>query len=240
MEDLEVAVDEAAAWFADNRQGSGWGFTYRARDRRPKLHLLLGDSIARRAMISSRLPNDGIYSRARGGETWDGVKSHLTADINAWEIAAAAEGLSKGLIIVWLTGNDAYSPLSYLADWNDDRKLALKAKIGPITRSLERHTPYGVLVLGPLPRMAGEVAGDRWEETAAYKLERTTMKSNLGRRTRVVPLGRALTTKMSKKNHGMLGVEKYFCEDGVHLSRAGYGRLQDSVPVWLRLGAALQ
>ena len=156
------------------------------------------------------MPNDRIFSRARGSETWDDVKRNLTADITAWEIAAAAEGLAKEMILVGLTGNDAYSPLSYLASWDDDKMLTLKEKIGPITRSLECHTPYWVLVLGPLPRMAGQVAGDLWEETAAYKLESTTMKSNLGRRTRVIPLGRALTIKMSKKNHGMLGVEKYF------------------------------
>lgn len=240
MADLERAGDEAAARFADNRLGSGWGLTYRARNRRPKIHLLLGDSIARRAKITSKLPNDVIFSRARSSEKWDDLRSNLTADITAWETAAAAEGLPKGLIIVWLTGNDVYSKLTHLASWDDDRLLALREKIGPITRLLERHTPDGVLILGPLPRIAGEVAGDIWEKTAAYKLERTTMKSNLGRRTRVIPLGRAITVKMSKKNHGMLGVEKYFRQDGVHLSRAGYIRLQDSVPIWLRLGAALQ
>ena len=74
-----------------------------------RLHILLGDSIARRSRLRSRANDDQIFNRARCGATWTGLEDHLTANIRAWQIAAGAIGARPGTAIIWENGNELYS-----------------------------------------------------------------------------------------------------------------------------------
>ena len=71
--EIDLALDEAVDWFAEH------GPRGRSEDRQhpdpdpdqlPKLHLLLGDSIAKASRLAPRDPGDRVLNRARGGETW--------------------------------------------------------------------------------------------------------------------------------------------------------------------------
>ena len=72
MSDLEMETGEAASWFAENDPAASRRprFKNLSRQRRPRLHLVVGDWIGRRANIGSRFKGDRIFCRANGGETW--------------------------------------------------------------------------------------------------------------------------------------------------------------------------
>ena len=72
------------------------------------------------------------------------------------------------------------------------------------------------------------MCGTSWERTAAYHLERTLSKLELGRVCRFLPLGRGLTRRMGRKKHGIKGCEAWFLPDGVHLSYEGYAKIADA------------
>ena len=59
-------------------------------DCQPRLHLLLGDSIAHKAGITSCFEDDEVFDRAVGGETWQSLLHHLETEVTAWQTAAAA------------------------------------------------------------------------------------------------------------------------------------------------------
>ena len=192
MSVLELVDGDAAKWFASHTPDQSRELfrsrSTRDRRRRHQLHLLLGDSIARRSGLSSRFRGDAFLDRARGGETWSSLFSNLDHDIAAWQLAATSMGLTTGTAVIWLTGNDVYSRLSLIASFNNDSLTAVEATAKALVRRLRPHAE-GVLVLGPLPRLAGEVCGTTWEATAAYHLERTLVKADLGQFARVTPLG---------------------------------------------------
>ncbi|KAF0294530.1 hypothetical protein FJT64_007817 [Amphibalanus amphitrite] len=195
------------------------------------MHLVLGDSIARRATISSRLPDDLVLNRAKGGETWRSLLERLETEVAAWQTAATAANLLPGIVVLWLTGNEVYSRLSLLASFDK----ALLTTVGRTAAAVIARLKSAdqVIVLGPLPRLAGEMHGVTWEYTAAYHLERTLVK--LDTEAKIVPLGRALTRKISKNRHGLKGCEGWYLPDGIHLSPEGYQKLADIVPLWLTL-----
>ena len=101
MSDLEMETGEAASWFAENDPAAGRGPRLQnPRQRRPRLHLVVGDSIARRANIGSRFKGDRIFCRANGGETCTSLSKIMEHTLTAWQTAAAAEGLLPGNIII--------------------------------------------------------------------------------------------------------------------------------------------
>lgn len=236
MSDLELADDEAAVWFAAN-----------ASPERPsgppvvvcggRLHLILGDSIAKRAAFSACSPEDRILNRARGGATWSSLLGEVNQAIVSWRTAAAATGRTTGTAIIWLTGNDVYSKLSGLPRYSD---VTLKEIARQACLVLQRLRSHGeVVILGPLPRLAGELRGCTWNSTAAYRLERTLIRGGPGDLAAVVPLGRYLTRKMGRRRSGMKGCEPWFRDDGVHLTEEGYARLAGAgaFPKWLQMKA---
>ena len=205
-----------------------------------RLHLVVGDSIARRARFAPSSSEDRILDRAKGGATWETLLERLGRDIAVWQTAATAQGLATGNIIVWMTGNDVYSRATRLAHFDLQSLQQIGCTARRVVSQLAVHAE--VIIFGPLPRLAGEVQGATWEQTAAYHLERTLIKEGLCELGSIVPLGRALTRKMGRKRHGLKGCEDWFRPDGVHLSAKGYAKLAgaSSFPEWLKMGAASQ
>ena len=70
------------------------------------------------------------------------------------------------------------------------------------------------------------------ERTSVYHLERRLVH-RLPERVRFLQLGRQLT----KKRHNRHNAEcaKWYASDGTHLSREGYEKLADVLPVWLSM-----
>ena len=240
MSDIELEDEEACSWFVKNQPAASpepGRFGNLFRKRRPRLHLLVGDSVARRASLGSRFAGDQVLNRARGGETWSSLMQHLDTTVVSWQTVAAAEQLLPGTLIIWLTGNEAYSRLSWLSNF-DRELLDTVGRTATAVIFKSRRLAEEVLVLGPLPRLAGEIAEASWESTAAFHLERTLLKLEV--KFQFITLGRALTRKMGRNRHGLRGCETWFHTDGVHLSAAGYMKLADAaaLPVWLVLGAA--
>ena len=82
--------------------------------------------------------------------------------------------------------------------------MASFEEVGRTARSVIiyfRQQANEVLELGPLARLSGKVSGVTWEFTAALHLERTIYKLNS--KFRFIPLGQALTRKVSKNRHGL-------------------------------------
>ena len=236
MSDLELEDAEAALWLAAQAppgRPSGLPAV-----RQGRLHLLLGDSIARRAEFSTTVPGDQILNRARGSATWASVKERLERDITSWLTAAAASGLRPGKAILWLTGNDVYRKGSGLKGYTEDSLRETGRVARAVVQRLRAHTGE-VIILGPLPRLKGEVTGGLWNSTAAYKLERTLLRNGPGNLATLVTLGRLLTRKIGRKRNGLLGCERWFHHDRVHLSREGYAKLAgaEAFPDWLVMKA---
>ena len=237
---LEISDGEAAEWFAANLPALPAEDDPPDPVRRGRLHLLLGDSISERAGLAARSREDQILSRARGGATWTSLLERVGRDITAWQTAAAASGLDTGRIIIWMTGNDVYNRMSRLSSFDREQLLRIGLTAREVVQQL---LPHGdVWILGPLPRLAGEVQGATWESTASYHLERTLLKEGLGQTCSFVILGRALTRKMGRKRHELKGCDAWFRSDRVHLSARGYAKLAEggAFPEWLTMGAAAQ
>ena len=235
MSDLELEEEEAAVWFETHASPERLSGPLVADCGR--LHLILGDSVAKRADFSASSGEDRVLNRARGGATWASLLGEVNQAITSWQTAAAAIGRTTGKIVVWLTGNDVYSKLSGLPRYSD---ASLKEIARQACLVLQRLRVAGeVVVLGPLPRLAGELRGCTWNSTAAYRLERTLLRGGPGELATVVPLGRYLARKMGKRRSGMKGCEPWYGEDGVHLTAAGYTRLAGAgpFPKWLQMKA---
>ena len=105
-------------WLSRSPESRGGGgersAARRSRVRPPRVHLLLGDSVAHRAPLATRLREDDILRRARGGETWGSLLGHLEADLAFWRFYTESRRGELGNVLVWLTGNDIYSPLTGL------------------------------------------------------------------------------------------------------------------------------
>ena len=69
----------------------------RAGSARPgRLHLLLGDSIARDSGLKAGDAADEVLHRALGGATWASTLRRLPEDLAAWRSAAATFGMDQG------------------------------------------------------------------------------------------------------------------------------------------------
>ena len=209
--------------------------------RRPRrLHLLLGDANARRAGMASRLHGERFFSLARDGETWISLLDHLDEALVAWRAAAATRGMSAGSAVVWLSGDEVYSGGGGDTDlW--DPKSGLLRTVSRVARTavlrLGQETSE-VLVLGPLPRLAGETKTfAQWERTPTFHLERALMKQDMGQCARFVPLGRSLTCKMGRRHSMNPRCSVWFERDGIRLSAEGYCKVAACLafPAWLQL-----
>ena len=218
MELLELEDPEARRWL---------------HRREPRLHLLLGDSIARDSRMKSRYTGDRILNLAVAGATWKKVREQLQMSLIQWQSEAEEQGRTKGTAIVWLTGNDCYSRFSELPSFSDDKLEEVSLHAIHVTGRLLRISER-VIVLGPLPRMSGELTGAQWVTCAAYHLERRLLH-RLPAPVIFVPLGRQLTKKSAKKHCVTQDCLGWYKRDRTHLSEAGYLKLADDLPVWLTM-----
>ena len=217
-----------------------------------RLHLLLGDSVARDSGLKVADVADDILRRARGGATWSSTLRRLPEDLAAWKSATSAFGLNLGLAVVWLSGNDIYSRLTGLPQKDRDHLAEIKGVARRVVRDLSQvgHVAEGGVLQegghvtggggssdsGPLPRLAGELSGATWGSSAAFHLERALLKTDFGESVKVVPMGRALTKKISHKRSGICpGNAVWYRRDGVHLSKAGYAKVASKLPDWLTI-----
>ena len=182
-----------------------------------------------------------VFNRARGGETWASLLSHLHTDLQLWRSQAEARELEVGRIIVWLNGNEAYSRLTGIANVSE---ATLWRFTRAATQVLQRLVQEGrpVAVLGPLPRPEGEVAGVPWDGTMAYRLERRLVALRRAGRVdaavEIYPVGRALCKKIAGEKR-LENYYEFYDIDYVHLTRRGYLRVSHSpaFPRWLRVHA---
>ena len=221
--DLEILDDDAHAWFDGQLR------------RDPRLHLIMGDSVARRASFRANVLGDRLLNLATGGATWRTLSQRLRSDLDEWSAAAAASGRARGYILIWLSGNDAYSRVSGLANKDLEHMQAVQNNVRNVLRGIrEGGFTEEVVILGPIPRPAADLIGGTWESTGAYHLERALLKLQQGDNFKLVKLGRALTIKISKKRSG-IGHKclPWYAPDRVHLSAAGYKKLAPHLPAWL-------
>ena len=217
MENLDIEVEEAQAWYGHQAAGEAPGAPV---EHPGEVHLLLGDSIARRGRLRPQDPNDRMLNHATGGATLRTVWAQLDRDIQAWETAAAAAGLPTGRAVIFLTGNDVYDRLTELPRINERNLEAIADLVMRIVRRLSV-TARQTIILGPLSRPSGEVDGVLWERTAAYHFERRLVEVGEREGAVVVPLGRGLCRKVTKNRHGLnAGCASWFLADRTHLSPA--------------------
>ena len=227
--DLEIRDADADDWFGgqlrhDERQ-------------RPRLHLLVGDSVARDAPYRASAEPDGVLNLSRSSATWNKLSKRIHDDLESWSTAAAASGRARGAIIIWLSGNDAYSKLSGLANKDPAHLRKVQDEVRDVLRKIrEAGFTEEVVILGPLPRPAADLMEGTWESTGAYHLERALLKLRLDDGVTLVKLGRALTIKISKKRSG-IGYKclPWYKHDQVYLSAGGYRKLAPKLPAMLRM-----
>ena len=212
--------------------------TARAEEQLPLLHLLLGDSVARDSGMRTRAAQDAFFCAARGGATWSSLAERLPGVLEGWSREAAAQERRRGSVVVWMSGNDVYSQQTLLPSYSDDslEKAAQHAVL--ITKRLLAETSQ-VLVLGPLPRLSGDMIGLSWEQSAFFQLERRLLH-RLPSEVTFVTLGRQLTRKSLGKHTLTHQCLEWYALDRTHLSRSGYGKLAGAAkfPDWLKLAAA--
>ena len=132
MAALEITDTETESWIAEQLQCDeqlrqtgdlecSLNASSHSRSRSPlrsreagKMHLVLGDSIARRAQFKPTDHADEVFDRSRGGATWLSVLQKLQSEINDWITATQAFGMDRGYCVLWLRGNDAYGRVAGL------------------------------------------------------------------------------------------------------------------------------
>ena len=204
----------------------------------PKLHVLLGDSIARRSGMRSRVAQDGIYNGARRSATWGSLKKDWPEILQEWQRRADREGKIKGDAIIWLTGNDVYNKETSLPSYTQDSL----ERIGEVAREVVESVLMeadNVTVLGPLPRLSCDLIGLHWQVSAAYHLERKLLH-RLPAQATFVTLGRQLTRKLAGRHSFTPRCLGWYRGDRTHLSAAGYAKLSRAqlFPGWLMMASA--
>ena len=90
------------------------------------------------------------------------------------------------------------------------------------------------VLLGALPRFYVDRLW-AWEDTAAYLLDRKVCEAaHVGE---FVSLGKSLTKKLCRKHVLVDDCERWFLQDGIHLSPSGYAKVSqvEKFPQWLRM-----
>ena len=194
-----------------------------------KIHLLIGDSIARDSPIGVSAP-DVLLRLVKGGHSWRRLAAEVEDSISSWKCAAEGHGHPLGSAVVWMSGNDLYPKRGNLIagmDLDALAKDALRAVVALNTVAEE------VIVLGPLSRFKFDQE-NTWTQTPAYLAERCLRHClSDAANTRVENIGRSLTAMRGKCKALIPAVREYFAKDCVHLSNHGYARVMNKVPGWL-------
>ena len=205
------------------------------------IHLLVGDSIGRDVGLGSRLRGDVMLNRCRGGATSGSILQHVDFDLAHWDVVAAAEQIPKGSAVYWVSANDVYSRYTGCGNIDPEQLEFCGMNVKWTIQRLLNHASR-VVVLGPLPRLDGDLPGIAWEKTAAFHLERSVkrvveafVEQEGSVRVKFVPLGRYLTKKQGGRHAMRMECAEWYRDDRVHLSRAGYKKIADAehLPVWL-------
>ena len=160
-----------------------------------------------------------LWYLRRDGQLWATVINRrigedVDASLGAWELAAAAKGLLTGSVVIWMTGNNVYSKLTNVSSFDRSSLEDIGHTARAVVRRIQRRADF-VLIFGPVPRLAGELDAVAWEATAAYHLERTLKREVMEERSMLIPMGRALTRKISCNRHGLktvrLGLSEIEC-----------------------------
>ena len=202
------------------------------------MHLVLGDSIARDSGLASRLPGEDVLNLAKGGATWLSLARDLPSLLQQWRDHVHEGRYEYGTCLVWLTGNDIHSRLTELASFEESTLQPVVENAKRVIAELLLHAK-GVMLLGPLPRLSGEIIPIKWEQTATFHLERR-LKHALAGKVQFVPLGRQLTRKQHNVRSLNSECADWFRKDLTHLSPEGYGRVADApaLPIWVKMTAA--
>ena len=205
----------------------------------PRVHLLIGDSVARDSGLESRRQGDVFLRRACGSATWGSVHDVLPDIVSDWSREVEDRGAVRGVAVIWLTGNDVYSKSSGLPSYSNSTLETIADHAIDVTLDLMPLAEQ-VVVLGPLPRPDGEVMNNRWERTAAYKLDRLLKRQLPTGVVCVHSLGRLLLRKYHQRYSVTPECDEWFRDDRIHPAASGYAKLEEAerFPAWLRLAAA--
>ena len=210
------------------------------------VHLVIGDSIGRDSGLASRMKNDVVLNRCRGGATAQSIFAGLELDLRHWEMSATAHQLPRGWAVYWVSANNVYSRFTGGSNLDPGLMSTCSLNVQRTVEMLLTRTQR-ILVLGPLPRLDGDLAGLAWEKTAAFHLERAAKRAveavaanHTEARIQFVPLGRCLTKKQGGRHCVRPECAGWFRGDLVHLSLSGYEKLADAqhLPIWVRLGGS--
>ena len=220
---LDVYDPEAAHWIAQQAQEGVFPDVNGGR-----IHLYLGDSIARDAKVGVR-ETDLLFKRARGGDSWHRLRSRLPQELEAWRSAARGYGVALGSVVIWMSGNDVYP------DGDAQQRCQQLERLGDNVAAVVgtlRGVASDVHVVGPLPRLAHD-QGRAWEQCPAFHAERRTKDTVRGLATFWL-VGRAMTTFRKKRHVVDEVVPPLYRRDKVHLTREGYKRIFPRLPKWLQ------
>ncbi|KAF0312620.1 hypothetical protein FJT64_016629 [Amphibalanus amphitrite] len=189
--------------------------------------LLIGDSMLSRADFRCGPPRRLSVCAVPGLTLSRWLRSSAT-EVRAW-VCGKGE-LTDLQVILWLGGNDVY-PRGAAFD-----PVTVVATLGRLKETIidTRSLGCAVTILGVTPRPARD-GGRVWESTPAFWLERALCELCRETDSTFVALGRRLCRREGRKRRFKMD-GRFFSADGVHLSAAGYRRLMDYLPGWLRRG----
>ena len=224
---LHILDDEIEAWRQEQE----------ALPAEEEIHVFISDSNGS-GLCDAGLevqPPDIIVSRVEPGRRWVNLSIIIRRDINWWRMAATSFGCTLGVAVIWLSGNDSYPhprrPSEPVVD-----PAVMECHILQVLRVL-RGAARKVLIVGPVPRFQFD-RGLPWERCPAYQAERLLMRvlrrEGLASFVELLCVGRLFTIKVRSCRVVGERCRPLFAADGIHLSPAGYTRVLQRLPQWLR------
>ena len=203
--------------------------------------LIIGDSLVRHAGFAADADNWRVavwVPPANIGKHWAGCLSSgaLMDVVRTW---ASTTEVYPAAVALWLGGNDVYprnGPPRTMSHelWSSvTAQVAEVAALAPVT------------LVGPIPRPArdGLVAERgmiKWEETAAFDLERKMVRwsREQNRSVSVACVGRCLTERHRRGRESNYLITsavaaEFYQSDGIHLTAAGYRKVAARLPPWM-------
>ena len=216
----------------------------------PKSHLIIGDSMVRRAGLRAAGPEWHVETFVPALRTWASLCPVIGGVLRRWVEACRSEGRIPWAVTIWLGGNDVYprrgppEPLSAVS----------RARIRDAVKEAAACATFGVTVLGPVPRPSRDPAVT-WEATAAFRnLDRplcALVRDELADQpVTYVAVGKAACIRRARRrSRGEGGARRnrlsdYFVDpslyvrDLVHLNADGYRAVGDRFPEGVVVGAA--